>query len=119
MKNFIKHLLRPNQMIKDIGHKMQLNGVKVNSFSDLSQISPIGPKIWRRLDEYLKDNPTLGGFIDWLELRNERIDILSIMQERGLQDIVKLTNNNKVSLIETSENIRVCRFGISHKSLIV
>ncbi|HYY71085.1 MAG TPA: hypothetical protein VE595_01625 [Nitrososphaeraceae archaeon] len=52
-------------------------------------------------------------------MRNERIDILSIMQERGLQDIVKLTNNNKVSLIETSENIRVCRFGISHKSLIV
>jgi hypothetical protein len=25
MKNFIKHLLRPNQMIKDIGHKEQLN----------------------------------------------------------------------------------------------
>jgi hypothetical protein len=88
-------------------HDATKSGVTVTSHSDLSQISPIWPKIWRRLDEYLKDNPTLDGFIDWLDLKNERIDILSIMEERGLQDIVKVTNNNKVGLSEPPENIRV------------
>jgi hypothetical protein len=65
-------------------------GVFVNSHGDLASVNPIWPKIWRRLDEYLRTNNSLDGFIEWLEDRNERIDILPIMEERGLQDLVEL-----------------------------
>lgn len=81
-------------------------GVRVNSHADLAGINPIWPKIWRRLDEYLRTNNSLDGFIEWLEDRNERIDILSIMEERGLQDLVEVTNNT-VKLKDDPENLRV------------
>jgi len=81
-------------------------GVTVHTHADLAAIPPIWPKLWRRLDEFLKKHNSLAGFIDFLEARNERIDILPIMEERGLQDIVKV-QGNKVWLTERPENIRV------------
>ncbi len=82
-------------------------GVIVNTNADLATIKPIWPKIWRRLEEYLRNQNSLNGFIDWLEDRNERVDILSIMEERGIQDIVEVDNSNKVKLKEKPENLRV------------
>ncbi|MCI0550439.1 MAG: hypothetical protein L0287_05755 [Anaerolineae bacterium] len=81
-------------------------GVTVNTHADLATIPPTWPKLWRRLDEFLKNHNSLAGFIDFLEARNERIDILPIMEERGLQDIVKV-QGNKVRLTESPENVRV------------
>jgi len=81
-------------------------GVTVNSHAELKRINPIWPKLWRRLDEYLNSNNTLDDFIEWLEDRNERVDVLSIMEERGVQDIVKV-EGNKVKLTENPENLRV------------
>jgi len=45
------------------------------------------------MDEYLKKNASLTGFIKFLEDRNEQVDILSTMEEQGLQDLVKVTGN--------------------------
>lgn len=81
-------------------------GVKVKTKADLSEIHPIWPKLWSRLETFLRNHDSLTGFIDFLEEKNERIDILPIMEERGLQDIVKV-KNKKVSLTELPENIRV------------
>lgn len=71
-----------------------------------SSIPPIWPKLWRRLDEFLRSNNSLAGFIDFLAEGNERIDILSIMEERGLEDLVEV-QGNRVRLLEPPENVRV------------
>jgi endonuclease YncB( thermonuclease family) len=83
-----------------------LQGVTIAGTASLATIAPIWPKLWRRLETHLGTNASLKGFIDFLAEENERVDILSIMEERGLQDIVKVTGN-KVSLTFAPENIRV------------
>jgi hypothetical protein len=72
----------------------------------LKTIDPIWPKLWRRLEEYFRSADSLAEFIDFLEVKNERIDILSEMEERGLQNIVAV-QGNLVKLTESPENIRV------------
>jgi hypothetical protein len=42
----------------------------------------------------------------WLEEKGERVDILPIMEQRGLEDVVKVEDNH-VSLTEVPENLRV------------
>lgn len=83
-------------------------GVIVNGKASLASIKPIWPKLWRRLEEYFRKSRPLSGFVNWLEVekKNERIDILSIMEERGLHDLVKVSGK-KVSLKEAPENLRV------------
>ena len=81
-------------------------GVTVRSAADLETLPPIWPKLWRRLEEYLRNAGSLAGFIDFLEGKDERIDILSIMEERGLQDLVEVQGDT-VRLIEPPENLRV------------
>ena len=83
-----------------------MQGVTVTGKASLASIPPIWPKLWRRLETHLRKNPSLKGFIDFLAKENERLDILTIMEERGLQDIVKVTGN-KVRLTVSPENIRV------------
>lgn len=81
-------------------------GVTVTSQVDLATINPIWPKLWRRLEEYLHNNNILDGFKDFLEEKNERVDLLTIMEERGLQDFIEVNGNN-VRLTEPPENLRV------------
>ena len=83
-----------------------MQGVTVTGKASLASIPPIWPKLWRRLETHLRKNPSLNGFIDFLAKENERLDILTFMEERGLQDIVKVTGN-KVRLTVSPENIRV------------
>ena len=83
-----------------------LEGVTVRSKNDLATIPPIWPKLWRRLEEFFRNANSLAGFIDFLEQRNERIDILSIMEERGLQDLVEVRGDT-VRMTEPPENLRV------------
>jgi endonuclease YncB( thermonuclease family) len=93
----------------DVGywpHDKTMDGVTVGSHDDLATIPPIWPKLWRRLDEFLRDEDSLAGFIEFLELRDERIDILSIMEERGLQDVVEV-QGDEVRMTESPENLRV------------
>ena len=81
-------------------------GVQMKSGTDLATIRPIWPKLWRRLEEHFKTASSLAGFIAFLAAKDERIDILSIMEERGLQDLVKVTGN-RVKLLFDPENLRV------------
>ncbi len=81
-------------------------GVTVTSQADLATINPIWPKLWRRLEEYLRNNNSLAGFIVFLEEKDERVDLLTIMEERGLQDYLEV-NGNHVRLTELPENLRV------------
>jgi hypothetical protein len=81
-------------------------GVTANDCASLSTIKPIWPKLWRRLEEYLRTHDNLDDFIIWLEEKGERVDILPILEERGLEDVVKVHGNN-VSLTEEPEDLRV------------
>ena len=81
-------------------------GVTISSSSQLETIAPVWPKLWRRLQEYLRTNNDLSGFVAFLAKKNERIDVLDVMEERGLQDLVKVTKN-KVSLTQDPANLRV------------
>jgi endonuclease YncB( thermonuclease family) len=81
-------------------------GVEVDSHNDLATIPPVWPKLWRRLDTYTRKQNSLAGFLAFLEKANERIDVLSVMEERGLHDIIKV-KGNKVRMTEPPENLRV------------
>jgi endonuclease YncB( thermonuclease family) len=81
-------------------------GVAPTRREDLARIAPIWPKLWRRLDTFLAANSSLSGFKAFLQQENERIDVLSEMEERGLQDLVEV-RGNKVRLLEAPENLRV------------
>lgn len=81
-------------------------GVTVKNHGDLATIPPIWPKLWRRLDEYLRKNKSLSGFVQFLTESNERIDLLDVMEERGLQDLVEVRNST-VRLTEQPENLRI------------
>jgi endonuclease YncB( thermonuclease family) len=81
-------------------------GVRVLSQADLAIIPPIWPKLWRRLEAYLRNNSSLAGFIAFLEEKNERIDVLFKMSEVGLQDLVKV-DGDSIRLLQPPENLRV------------
>jgi endonuclease YncB( thermonuclease family) len=87
-------------------HDKTITGVTVNGRADLATVDPIWPKLWRRLDEFLRDHPSLAGFVDFLEEKDERVDLLTIMEERGLQDFIEV-NGNTVRLKGMPENLRV------------
>jgi endonuclease YncB( thermonuclease family) len=87
-------------------HDKTTDGVTVTSRADLATIPPIWPKLWRRLEEFLRSQTSLAGFIGFLEERDERVDILSVMDERGLQDLVEVQGDT-VRMIEPPENLRV------------
>jgi endonuclease YncB( thermonuclease family) len=80
-------------------------GVTVRSHANLATVAPIWPKLWRRLDEYLRKNKSLAGFVQFLENSNERVDVLNVMEERGFQDLVEVRNST-VRMIEPPENLR-------------
>jgi endonuclease YncB( thermonuclease family) len=83
-----------------------LSGVTVRGTGSLSTIDPIWPKLWRRLDEYLHNHQNLDDFLAWLDAKGERVDILSTMERKGLEDVFKVQGNS-VSLTESPENLRV------------
>lgn len=83
-----------------------VTGVTVKRRTDLDTIPPIWPKLWRRLEEFLRNANSLAGFKKFLGKKNERIDVLSEMEERGLQDLVEVQGNT-VRLLEPPENLRV------------
>jgi endonuclease YncB( thermonuclease family) len=80
--------------------------VTVGNKASLEKLPPIWPKLWRRLEEYLRKNNSVAGFWSFLDAKNERVDVLDVMEERGLQDLVEV-KGNKVRLVEPPENLRV------------
>jgi hypothetical protein len=83
-----------------------MSGVKIKSKNELKTIPPIWPKLWRRLEEFFRKATSLDDFKIFLEKKNERIDILSIMEEQGLQDLIEVKGDT-VRMTEPPENLRV------------
>ena len=85
-------------------------GVTWGGASSLSEIPPIFPKIWRRLENYtqsrdFRDNSaTLENFQEYLETRRDRLFIVSESRFTDLDGIVQI-DNNKVSLPYLPEDL--------------
>ena len=85
-------------------------GVSISSAAQLSSIAPIWPKLWRRLEKYLRQPAVtdLSGFVAHLSTMNERVDLLDVMEERGLQDLVSVSANAKeIRMTQDPVNLRV------------
>jgi hypothetical protein len=81
-------------------------GVTIAGKASLASIDPIWPKLWRRLEEFLRQSKPMSQFVQFLAEKNERVDVLDVMAEVGLQDLVRV-QGTKVSLLERPENLRV------------
>lgn len=81
-------------------------GVTVDNYAALAFIPPIWPKLWRRLEKFLRQNDSLEGFLGFLKGRNERVNLLPSLVECGLQDLVEV-RGNRVRLTESPEKIQV------------
>jgi hypothetical protein len=94
-----------------------MSGVTATDTASLSTINPIWPKLWRRLDEYLPTHQNLDDFLTWLEARGERVDLLPTLDQKGLEDVVKV-QGNQVSLTVEPQNLRVVSI-VSHRAALL
>lgn len=83
-----------------------LTGVTVASRSDLDDISPVWPKLWRRLEEFLRNHQGLGGFLEFIEASGERADDLTTFEQKSLDDFMEVNGNN-VRMTLDPRHIRV------------
>ena len=87
-------------------------GATYSGPSSLETMSPIFPKLWRRLDKYSRDSDvadpsSLTEFGDYLEsLREERVFVVSEGRATGFDNIVQI-DGNKVKLMYLPENLIV------------
>ncbi len=55
-----------------------LSGVSIQQRADLATVAPIFPKLWRRLEEYMRNHHSLDGFKPWLASRDsEKLSTVS------------------------------------------
>ena len=85
-------------------------GVTVRTGADLATIPPIWPKLWRRLETFLKKNRPLAEFVPFLASKNERMRIASSGKERGFSEIVAV-QGNQVRMTESSSELIVISGG--------
>ena len=83
-----------------------MTGVSIEHRSELSVISPIWPKLWRRLEEWLRNNEGLGGFLDFIHDSGERADNLITFEQHSLDDFIEVVGNT-VRMKVDPRNIRV------------
>jgi hypothetical protein len=84
------------------------SGAKVEGMSTLTDTAVLLPKLFRRLADYLQLNdgdPSLDGFPEYLEEREDRLFILSTGQWTGFDTVVKVTNGNTVRLTRDPEDL--------------
>jgi len=83
-----------------------MKGVTLTSRSDLATIPPIYPKLWRRLEEYLRSNSSAAGFKQWLESRMpERLSTLSDQRTSISFDNVIDESGDTVRLLYSAEDM--------------
>lgn len=84
------------------------SGAKLNGLTSLTDSSVVLPKLFRRLADYLVLNdgdPSLAGFPDYLEQRDDRLFILSNGQSTGFDTVVDVTNGSTVRLNRPPEDL--------------
>jgi endonuclease YncB( thermonuclease family) len=75
------------------------SGVIWGGRASLGSLPPILPKLWRRLDDYTTDrefgsrSETLDAFDEYLQMRNDRLLVLSENRFTGLDNIVTISGN--------------------------
>jgi endonuclease YncB( thermonuclease family) len=83
-----------------------LTGVTIAKRNQLDEIPPIWPKLWRRLDEFLKDNEGLDGFLEFIRAKGERADDLTTFEQRSLDNFM-VVNGNNIRMNIDPRNLRV------------
>lgn len=83
-----------------------LTGVTINSRAQLSSIPPIWPKLWRRLDEFLRSRSGLNGFLTFIRNTKERADDLTKFEQHTLDNFMTVNGDN-VRLNLDPKHIRV------------
>jgi len=85
-------------------------GVTVRTSADLATIPPIWPKLWRRLETFLKKNRPLTEFVPFLAGLNERMRLVSSGKERGFAEIVAV-QGDQVRMTESPAELIITSSG--------
>jgi hypothetical protein len=83
-----------------------LRGVEIVMRSELAQIAPIWPKLWRRLEEFLRNHQGLSGFLAFIRGTRERADDLTICEQRSLDNFIDVEGNT-VKMTVDPRHLRV------------
>jgi endonuclease YncB( thermonuclease family) len=67
-----------------------LTGVNIRLRSQLATIPPIWPKLWRRLEEFLRNHEGLDGFLDFIRATGERADDLTSFEQSSLDNFMEV-----------------------------
>jgi hypothetical protein len=67
-----------------------LIGVNIRLRAQLSTIPPIWPKLWRRLEEFLRNHEGLDGFLDFIRATGERADDLTTFEQSSLDNFMEV-----------------------------
>jgi hypothetical protein len=70
-----------------------LTGVNIVARFQLSTIPPIWPKLWRRLEEFLRGHESLNGFLGFIRDSGERADDLSTFEQSSLDNFMEVTGD--------------------------
>jgi endonuclease YncB( thermonuclease family) len=80
-------------------------GFDVNGIQSITDQHVILPKLFRRLAEYLQGGGNLNGFLDFLELKDDGVTVLSPTAHfTHLDDLIEI-NGNTVRMTEPPENL--------------
>lgn len=83
-----------------------LSGVTFRQRADLATIPPIFPKLWRRLEEYMRNNNNLAGFKFWLARRDsEKLTTISDGRTAISFDNVIDVQNDIVKMLYSPEDM--------------
>lgn len=83
-----------------------MKGVQIQGRGDLAAIPPIYPKLWRRLEEYLRNHSSIAGFKDWLATRDsERLSTLSDQRTLISFDNVVEVEESTVKMLYSAEDM--------------
>ena len=70
-----------------------LTGVNIVARSQLSAIAPVWPKLWRRLEEFLRNHQGLNGFLEFISDSGERADNLTNFEQSSLDDFMEVSGD--------------------------
>ena len=70
-----------------------LTGVNIVARSQLATIPPVWPKLWRRLEEFLRNHQGLSGFLEFIRDSGERADNLTNFEQSSLDDFMEVSGD--------------------------
>lgn len=83
-----------------------MTGVTIVNRDELDEIPPVWPKLWRRLEEWLRNHEGLDGFLEFIEAKGERADNLLTFEQSSLDNFMDVVGNTVRMTVEP-RHIRV------------